>query len=762
MLARGSWVEAQQRAPITLDAVEIQGLDRVSEQLVRSQLEVQAGQIYSRPAVSRDLRRLYELGFFTTILADLDPETGVLTYIFEEERLVEELRIVGNKKVKDRQIRGVLSWREGDSFYKEGYSEERDAVLELYRSKGFLNATVDIVAEEISPSRMRVTYFLDEGRKARIKKIRFEGNAALSDRRLKRVIKTRRAYWFFGGRYNEEKFEVDLLNVVEAYADVGRLEAEVTSTDFEYTKNGKRLVMFIFLREGPEYHVESIEIANNVAFGEEELWTDVHVDSGDLHNKSQIIEDAQAMEDRYTDNGYINARVVPQVTLDKAKKTTHVVHRVLEGELKYIREIDITGNSVTKDEVIRRQILLRPGERFDGSSYRMSKDRLNATQYFDGPPRFRVDNDEENDRFTNILVDVDEGKTGNFNFGGAFNTDEGVAGFGELRLSNFDITNWPSLSGGGQEFTTRFSIGTVRTNLRVGFTDPEFAGYPISLGVDLFNERFRSRGGTSFTQQTLGGQLRLGKRLSNFVTANATLRVTDVKISDLDTFVNPGLRELEDPESTASIILGLTRNTANDFRDPTRGARHTISVEVAGFGLANDFVKVNHDSIWYYGIKRRDRLSFSFRTREGVAFPYGDKEFLPLQDRYFVGGSSTLRGYDFRDVGPKAQTFRIIGGQVFVDEEAIGGEFRILNTLEAKYKLNELVRLYTFFDSGGAWLVPEDFGFGDFKYSVGVGLGLQVPFLGPLRVDWGFPLNPDADQGSTFPGLLHLQSSLRF
>ncbi len=759
MLARGSWVGAQQREAITLDTVEIRGLERVSEQLVRSQLEVQAGQVFSPLAVSRDIRRLYELGFFTTISSDLDAETGVLTYIFVEERFVEELRIVGNKKVKDRQIRGVLSWREGDSFFKEGYPEERDAVLGLYRSKGFLNATVDIVAEEISPSRMRVTYFLDEGRKARIKKINFVGNEALSDRRLKRVIKTRRAYWFFGGRYDEEKFEADLVNVVDAYGDVGRLEAEVTSTEFEYKKNGKRLVMSIFLREGPEYRVESIEIANNFAFGEEELWDNVHVDSGDVHNKSQINEDAQAMQDEYTDNGYINARVTPQVTLDKVKKTTHIVHQVLEGELKYIRAIDITGNSKTKDEVIRRQILLRPGERFDGSKLRISQDRLNATQYFDGPPRLRVEDDEENDRFTNLLVDVEEGKTGNFNFGGAFNTEEGIAGFGELRLNNFDITNWPSFSGGGQEFTTRFTIGSVRTNMRIGFTDPEFAGYPISVGVDLFNERFRSRGATSFTQETLGGQLRLGKRLSNFVTVNATIRVTDVDISDLDTFVNPALRELEDPESTASLTLGLTRNTANDFRDPTGGARHTISVEVAGFGLANEFVKVNHDSIWYYGIKRRDKLSFSFRMREGVAFPYGDKEFLPLQDRYFAGGSSTLRGYDFRDVGPKALTFRVIDGQIFTDEEAVGGEFRILNTLEAKYKLNDLVRLYSFFDSGGVWLVPEDFSFGDFKYSVGVGLGLQVPFLGPLRIDYGFPLNPDSDQGS---GRLHLQSSLRF
>ncbi|MDK1021450.1 MAG: POTRA domain-containing protein, partial [Candidatus Hydrogenedentes bacterium] len=349
MLARGSWVEAQTRESILLDAVEIRGLEGINEQLIRSQLEVQAGQAFSRPAVSRDIRRLYELGFFTTISVDLDTSTdrNILTYFFEEERFVRELRIVGNKKVKDRQIRGVLSWREGDRFYKEGYAQERDAVLELYRKKGFVNATVDIVAEKISPSRMRVTYILNEGRKARIRKIHFEGNDALSDRRLKRIIKTRRAYWFFGGRYKDEKFEADLFNVIEAYADIGRLEAEVYSTDFEFNKNGKRIAISIFIEEGPEYHVETIDIASNFAFADEELWIHVHVDSGDVHNKSQINNDALAMQNRYTDNGYINARVVPQVTLDKAKKTTHVVHQVREGELKYIREIDITGNSVT-------------------------------------------------------------------------------------------------------------------------------------------------------------------------------------------------------------------------------------------------------------------------------------------------------------------------------------------------------------------------------------------------------------------------------
>lgn len=757
MLVLVPWGVAQVPSDQTVDAVAIQGLERVSEQMVRSQMEVKAGQTANPRAVARDLRRLYGLGFFATIRVDLDSSGGrtVLTYLFVEKRLIEEVTVIGNDKVKTREIRGVLSWKEGDSFDREGYGEERDAILDLYRSKGFLNASVDIVVRDTQTSRVQVTYLIDEGKKARIRSIDFSGNSIFTDRKLRKIIKTRRARWFLGGKYDEDNFEVDLRKIVEEYGNYGHLEADVPSTEFAYSPNGKKLEITIRLSEGPEYTVESLEIAGNIVYDDDELMRTVRVHAGDVHNRAQVEDDADFMRKGYEDGGYVNARVTPQVTLDREKKTTHVVHQITENELIYIREIKVTGNSVTKDDVVRRSILIAPGDRYDGTALRASNSRLEASRYFE-ETRITLEDVEGDDRHANLLVDVDEGRTGNFNFGGGYSTEEKLGGFTEVKFTNFDITNWPSFSGGGQQFSTRLSLGAVRTQYNISFTDPEIGGYPFALGFDFYDESYHTTGGSSFTQNTQGAQLRLGKSLSPYLSVRTALRFSDVDITDLGTgiFLTRDYRILTDPGTTISNTWGIQRNTLDHYRDPTTGSTHSFAIEVAGLGGDNKFIKFDHDSTWYRSYGAEKKWVFSLRFREGLSAPYGSSELVPLQDRYFAGGTSTVRGYDTREIGPKERTFVFLG-----EREAIGGELRLITNVEAKYKLSDLLRFYTFFDLGGVWKEIGDFDLDGYRYSVGVGFGIDVPRIGPMRIDYGFPLNPDDDQGN---GEIHLTTGFRF
>ena len=345
---------AQEPVRPTITALEVQGLERVSDQVVRSKIEVQAWQTYNPRAVARDIRRLYDMGYFTNIRADAVESAGGLglTYVLEEKRVIDEIKIIGNSKVNDRRVRGVLSWREGDSFLADGYDQEREAILDLYATKGFANAQVDIIAEKVGPSRVRITYNITEGSKARIRKIEFVGNETISDRKLKKTMLTKRAWWFIGGRYDEEKFEADLDNVVNEYGDVGRLEAAIPQADMDFTDNGKGMYITVNIEEGPEYHVDSLEIANNAVYDDDEMLEITEVQAGEVHNKSQVIDDAAAMQQGHQDSGYVNAAVTPQVTLDRENKTTHVVHNVNEGDLRYIKEVKVTGNEVTKDQVV--------------------------------------------------------------------------------------------------------------------------------------------------------------------------------------------------------------------------------------------------------------------------------------------------------------------------------------------------------------------------------------------------------------------------
>ena len=751
-------IAAAQPTGRVVDRVELQGLERVSEQLVRSQLEVQAGEPLNPRAVSRDLRRLFELGYFANVRAYQDEVDGqfVVTYVFEETRYIQEVRIIGNRKVKDREVRSALSWKEGDTFSPDGFDAEREAILDLYRGKGFLNPTVDVVAENIGDSRVRLLYSIDEGRKARIRSIDFVGNEALSDKRLRKTIETKRARWFFGGRYDDALFEEDLRNLVDTYGNVGRLEADIVGTEFEYSPNGKRLNITIRVAEGPEYRVETLQFADNFVYENEELAEQIEVEAGEVHDRGQIRADASALRELYFDSGYVNAAVEPVVTLDRNAHTTRVIHDVEEGQLKYLRDIRIVGNTVTRDEVIRRQLLLSPGDRLDGAALRASQERLLATEYFEDV-NINLQDIEDDPRFSDLIVDVEEGRTGLFTFGGGYSTSEGVGGFVEYQLDNFDITNWPSFSGGGQQFAARIALGSVRDSYSISFTDPQFLGYPLAFGFDVFNESVRAIGGADFREDRTGAQIRFAKALSPYVTARTALRWTDLDISDLGSrflVLNRDLRELRDPGSTVANSWGITRNTLNHFRDPSDGAVHDLTVEFAGLGGDNDFVKLEHDSTWYWGLDEDDDWVLSYRTREGVAWAYGDKELVPLTDRFFAGGTTTVRGYDNRDIGPRVRAFPIFG-----DYDNIGGEMRVLNNLEVRYRINELIRMFVFADAGGVWRQVDDFNIGDIKYSVGLGIGLQIPRIGPLRIDYGFPINPDEHQGS---GRLHISTGFRF
>jgi outer membrane protein insertion porin family len=735
--------------------VDLQGLERVSNQVVRSQLELQAGASYTPQAVARDLRRLYALGHFTTITVDVAsaPNGVIVSYQFREKRVIDEIKIIGNDKLRDRLLRAAISWREGDSFLADGYNEEREAILAVYQAKGFPNTSVDIIVEQIGPGRVRITYTIVEVKKARISNIRFEGNTVMRKRQLRRLMKTKRKFWVLGGKYNEDVFELDLAMLLDEYGNYGRLESEILGTEFNYSKSGKNVDITIHIGEGPEYTVGDLDIASNNVFDDDEVLRIIDVQEGDVHNRGQVTADADLVEKGYVDSGYIFARVTPQVTLDRENSTTNVVHRVSEGSLKYVQEVKITGNSITRDEVLRRNIQLIPGDRFDGTSLRFSQRLLESLRYFD-TVRFTKEVVEEDDRYSNLLVDVTESKTGEFSFGASFGTDEGIGGFTEVEFRNFDIANWPSFTGGGQNLKLRFETGERRNDFVIGFTDPEFAGYPLSVGFDLFNQE-RDFRGSNFNEHSAGGAVRIGKVLSPFVRTQLSLRYVDVSFTDIPTLAIRELRRLwSDEGSTLSLIGSLTRSTLNSNIDPATGSRHEFQVEFAGMGADHDYYKMQHDSTWYWPLTQKQDWILSYRTREGWVNNYGDTDFVPLSERFFLGGTSDIRGFDTRDIGPKLKRFGIFGQRY-----RVGGELRIANNIELKYKLTDQVRFYTFADAGGLWAEAGDFSLSDLKYSVGIGFGVDVPRLGPIRVDYGFPLNPDDDQGT---GRLHLLTGFRF
>ena len=750
-------VVAQEYSGRIVNEVKIEGLVRISDSLARSRIEVQPGAEYNASVVSRDIRRLHEMGYFETVAAEVR-EVGDnvdVVYVITEKRVIDEVRIIGNRKVRTRNIRSALTMREGGAFVPELFDEERQAILDLYQEKGFANTSVDVVSENIGPSRVRLIYDINEGAKARIRSIKFVGNEELGRRLLRKTMETKPAWWFLGGRYEEGKFEADLQKIVDEYGDHGMLEAEVVATDMEFSENGKRIDITIYVEEGPKYSVETLNVDSNVVFDDSEIAETIEVLPGEVHNKGQVAKDAAAIEQQYLDSGYIDAIVTPQITLDQEKKTTTVVYQIDEGELKYVREIRVTGNDITKDEIVRRQMLLIPGERYDGTAVKESEGRIKNTRFFDNV-RITLD-DTEDELFTDLQVNVEEGKTNIFNFGAGYSTEDKMGVYTELRLSNFDLFNWPKLSGGGQQLRLRAQVGERRTEYNIGFTEPEFLGYPLSFGFDVFDESYRVRGAAEYREEMSGGQLRLGKALSPYVFAQTSFRYEETDLTELPRRINKEIRRQSGESTTIANRWQIERNTLDSNFDPNRGMVHVLAAEMAGFGGDHEFLRFEQDSTWYHAFGDTEKYVLSLRARHGVMTEYGSSDYIPLQERFYAGGTNTVRGYRNRDIGPKVREYPL---RWWSDYFAVGGNMRFVYNLEIKYRITDIIRVYGFSDAGGVWADSSDFDFGEFNYSVGVGIGVNVPMLGPVRVDYGYPLNPDKNQSDS--GRLHMSTGFRF
>lgn len=260
-------------------SISVQGLERINEQVVLGQIETKVGQPLNSRSIARDLRRIYGLGFFTKVDAEVVPEGAGVKVIFtvEEERRITDVKIIGCKKIKSRAIEPILKQKRGSSFIPELCEEDRKSIINMYQGKGYANTKVDVITEKIEPGLVRIIYSIDEGKKARIKEIEIEGNAALSDRQIKKAMKTRPARWFLGGKYDETKFETDLDNVVNKYGDFGYLDAKVTHTDVLYTDEGKKLKIKLFVEEGDQYKVKTLEYANNKVFDNDEFEKEVKI-----------------------------------------------------------------------------------------------------------------------------------------------------------------------------------------------------------------------------------------------------------------------------------------------------------------------------------------------------------------------------------------------------------------------------------------------------------------------------------------------------
>jgi outer membrane protein insertion porin family len=747
--------------PVRLDAVRIAGNRRVEEEALRVRLGTGPGAAYRADVVDADVRALYAMGFFDNVEADLSREQDrwVLTYRVRERPFVESVSVEGGKKIGREELEAALKVRPNTIFDPEKARQGIDEAKKLYEKKGYLDATIEVRTKPVGDDKVAVTFHVDEHDPVRIYRLDFEGNRAFSDGALAKVMATKKR-WIFSfltgrGNLDREVLKTDRERLTAYYYEHGHIDVKIDEPGVERDPQGLRVTFKI--DEGPVYDFGHIALAGQVLPEAAARTSALGAQEGETFRASRLREDINRLTELYGDRGYAFVNVTPDTQVDPTARQVNVTYTISQGPEVQIDRIEITGNTKTRDKVIRRELELQEQERFSGSKLRRSQEKLRRLGFFSDVNLTTRKADRE-DRL-DLLIDVKEASTGSFSAGAGISSGESF--LFNLRLAEIN------LFGRGQRLVLNADFGELSRNLSVSFTEPYFRDTELTLGADVYNWEFIF---SEFTRGATGGGVRAlypftalgwdslwGVPLVD-TRFGLEYRIEDAAITDVSQNAASVIRAEQGSSLTSSVTPRVYRDTRNHPFDPTAGSLQDFSLEIAGVGGDSEFIKAESRARWYYPFWKSPRFgTFTASTgwTFGYGFGYGGERDLPLFERYFPGGINSIRGYSTRSLGPRVPVFSQateedkdcpLGTDAcgeLVRRDEIGGSQQLIFNNEIIIPLVESLGLkfVVFFDAGEAYAASQGIEFDEMRTAAGFGFRWLSP-IGPLRIEIGFPLNP--------------------
>ncbi len=543
----------------------------------------------------------------------------------------------------------------------------------------------------------------------------------------------------------------------------GPTESLLNQLGREWTVPPKKrsIELTIRVHQGSQYFAGKTTMEGTTVYPIEDLLAVCRLKEGEPFDTFAMERDRTAIYDKYGEHGHIDAIVSVEKKPTEEAHVLDVAYRITENKQVRVGKIEITGNIITKDKVIRREIAVNPGEVFDMRRVRVSVQRLKNLNYFGDPFNpvaegvIAYDRPTEVEGVRDLVIEVKERPTGRLWFGGGVSSVWDVFGTFEVTQSNFDWKRWrsPMLRGAGQKARLKALIGTKRTDVIFSFTEPWLFDRPLSFGFDIFrrDKRYLSEN-RYYDQKNTGFDLRLFKRVAPAIRAGVTYKLEQV---DIDTREDASeiIRKEEGKTTVSSIRFDAIRDTTDSWLMPTRGMKASAAWEVAGsfLGSEADFYKQEYGIVQYirlYGSKHVLRLVGQVRFAE----EFGDSEDVPIFERLFLGGPSTIRGFKYRKVGPKDELC-----------EPIGGKSSLLLSAEYDYPIYGPVRGAVFYDTGNVWYDSYELDPSDLRAGTGVGLRILIPLMGapvPINLDYGWPIDRDDCVGRS--GRFHFSMGFNF
>jgi outer membrane protein insertion porin family len=730
-----------------INSIEIKGLKRIEESAVKAKITQKAGEQISQDKTNDDIKSIFKMGYFDDVKAEIEPfEGGVkLIYFVKEKPTIVKIELQGNEEFDNEKLREKLTITTGAIADAVLIQDNANKLKDFYEEEGYWLAHIVPIIKTISEHEVSLTYQIEEGNKVKIKKIQTEGNKAFSSGKIKGVLETKE-WWLFSfitssGYYQKARMDVDIERIRDLYFNNGYIKVVVGDPDIRLAEDKTNMTITIPVSEGEKFSVSSVEFKGNKIFSDDEIKKKITMTTGKPFSKEKLRKDILGISELYSETGYALITVTPDLEPDEATKLVKVVLKIDEGDKYKIGRIEISGNTKTRDKVIRREVRLDEGDTFNSALIKRSYERINNLNFFETVEL--VPKPQPEAKLVDLDIRVKERPTGFFSIGGGYSSVEKFIAMIELTQGN--------LFGRGQYMKIGAQLGGRTTYYDITFREPWLFDKPISLSVNIYKSQ---RDYIEYDKDAVGFGISLGKRFTEYWTGSIAYNFEDAEVTNIDDDASIVIEDQEGSNTTSSITPTIVRDSRDNYLDPSRGSRNSLYVTYAGLGGTNNFVKTELDSAWYFPL---GPTSFMLRGRFGFANGIGGKE-LPLYERFYVGGIYTVRGLGFGEAGPKThtETRETIGDTeiVTVEEDEIGGLTELIFNAEYIFPLISDIRLkgVVFFDAGNAYdnetanVISDDFG--DLRYTTGAGLRWISP-IGPVRIEWGYNLDRRPGESSS-------------
>lgn len=799
-------VWAQEGLPkISRIEIKFAGPASVSEEIIRSNIRSRVGEPFRLVTVDDDIRSLYSTDLFYNIRVTRDrAEDGgvVITYVVQANPRLMEIKLNGNSKIKASDINKKITSRIGEALDERKLFTDAQEIQKLYKKKGYSGTDVKYALNiDEGGGRGTATFNITESPKVKIVDYEFVGVEAFSRSELRKTMLgwwRKNFAWMVGyGKFQEEKWDVAQEKLKEFYRDHGYIDFDLQKVEY-LNETPTRLTIRLHIFEGRQYKVGKISFEGTTmlptqavspdfkpgkapkAPAEQRAWAEAVtlnrsfvMKEGDTFKPKDLAKDTEAVENFYDARGHIdvarggNLRVKRVPNTDTG--TMDLQYQVDEGQKSFVEKIEIRGNIKTKDKVIRRELALSPGETFDMTRVKISQRRLQNLEYFSKVDARPEDTEIPNRK--NLQVSVEEQRTGKMSFGAGFSSVDSLVAFVEVTQGNFDLFHPPNFTGGGQKFRAQIQVGTERQDYVLSLTEPWFLDQKLSLGTELYHRRMNYQSvGNLYDEVRTGMRVTLSKALPRPTILDTIFGPGDLiggvyyGIENVGILLDDGLHGpivvnnpnppflpvpvaanapnallSEDGYSLLTKVgATLAYDTRNDGRLPNGGQRTELTTELTSsyLGGQRDFYKVELQSAWYFpGFFKGHVIEFGGRSGVVEALA-GDT--VPFYERYYLGGLYSLRGFKYRAISPREPGFA----------EPVGGGTYWFGSAEYSLPLIESeagagLRLAAFYDIGSVGENPYSFNVGNYSDNWGIGFRLNIPQLGPLRIDYGVPIHHD-------------------